>query len=292
MMVILLFIISLLWGSTFVYSKVLLESFSISFIVAWRFTVAFALFAIIFWKKVKFTKRLVRNGSVIGIINGLALVVQLLGLQHTTASNSAFLTTTYILFVPFIEYFVWKTKVTRGILLGIIMSVMGVYLLSFKDLSSFSMNTGDVITIGCGLLYAFQIFFISHYTKVENTYGLVFMQFLISSLVGLIYLGYEMLFAGYTLPLECFSDTTIVTNLLVLSVVATFIPFSLQFYVQKYVSPTTAGVAYLMEPVFALILAVIFLSETITGQSGFGIAMIFAGVLIVSWAQKKIEPLK
>jgi len=286
MMLFLLFIISLLWGSTFIYSKILLDSFSVSFIVACRFSVAFVLFAIIFGKKVKFSRRLLKNGSIIGVINGLALVVQLLGLQYTTASNAAFLTTTYILFVPFIEYFIWETKVTRAVVYGIIIAIFGVYVLSFKDLTSFSMNIGDVITIGCGFIYALQIFFISHYTKVENTYGLVFMQFLISSLVGILYLAYEMLFGGYSIPTECFSDTSIVINLLVLSVVATFIPFSLQFYVQKYVTPTAAGVAYLMEPVFALILAMTFLNENIGIQSGIGIVLVFIGVIIVNRGQK------
>jgi len=284
MLTFLLFIISAFWGSTFIFCKILLEDYGIpiSMIVAFRFTIACLIFTLLFFKRIKFTRRVVKNGSIIALINAIALVVQLAGLQYTTATNSAFITTTYIIFLPIIEYFFWKTKMVKTAIWGILFSLAGVYLLSFPDLAAFSVNPGDLITLFCGFLYAFQIFFISHYSKDENIYTLVFLQFGITALAGWLYLGSEMVFMDKTIPFGMIANAGFLKNMITLAIVGTFIPFALQFYVQKRVTPTVAGVAYLLEPVFAVILASIMLNEQLTMQSAGGMLLIFCGLFIVN----------
>jgi len=284
MLTFLLFIISAFWGSTFIFCKILLEDYGIpiSMIVAFRFTVACLIFTLLFFKRIKFNRRVVKNGSIIALINSIALVVQLAGLQYTSATNSAFITTTYIIFLPVIEYFFWKTKMVKTAVWGILLSLVGVYLLSFPDLTAFSVNPGDLITLFCGLLYAFQIFFISHYSKDENIFTLVFLQFGITALAGWLYLGSEMVFMNKAIPFEMVTNTGFLQNMITLAVLGTFIPFALQFYVQKRVTPTVAGVAYLLEPVFAVILAAFMLNEQMTMQSVVGMLIIFSGLFIVN----------
>jgi len=284
MLTFLLFIISAFWGSTFIFCKILLEDYGIpiSMIVAFRFTIAGLIFTLLFFKRIKFNRRVVKNGSIIALINSIALVVQLAGLQYTSATNSAFITTTYIIFLPVIEYFFWKTKMVKTAVWGILLSLVGVYLLSFPDLTAFSVNPGDLITLFCGLLYAFQIFFISHYSKDENIFTLVFLQFGITALAGWLYLGSEMVFMNKAIPFEMVTNTGFLQNMITLAVLGTFIPFALQFYVQKRVTPTVAGVAYLLEPVFAVILAAFMLNEQMTMQSVVGMLIIFSGLFIVN----------
>lgn len=284
MLTFLLFIISAFWGSTFIFCKILLEDYGIpiSMIVAFRFTIACLIFTLLFFKRIKFNRRVVKNGSIIALINSIALVVQLAGLQYTSATNSAFITTTYIIFLPVIEYFFWKTKMVKTAVWGILLSLVGVYLLSFPDLTAFSVNPGDLITLFCGLLYAFQIFFISHYSKDENIFTLVFLQFGITALAGWLYLGSEMVFMNKAIPFEMVTNTGFLQNMITLAVLGTFIPFALQFYVQKRVTPTVAGVAYLLEPVFAVILAAFMLNEQMTIQSVVGMLIIFSGLFIVN----------
>jgi drug/metabolite transporter (DMT)-like permease len=75
---------------------------------------------------------------------------------------------------------------------------------------------------------------------------------------------------------------------LFLSVFATFIPFSLQFYVQNKIGPTIAAVAYLLEPVFTVILAVIILSEPFGIQTAAGITLILSGIIMVNAGGKSL----
>ncbi|MDA3837399.1 MAG: DMT family transporter [Candidatus Delongbacteria bacterium] len=290
-MLILLIIINLLWASTFIFGKILLNDFSIpvSFIISFRFLVAGITVGIIFWKKITLSKSVMIKGSIIGSINGLAMIFQLVGLQYTTASNSGFLTATYILFLPFIEKLFWRNKIRKIVLLSVTTAFIGVYLLSVSEFGSFQFNIGDIYTIACGLIFAFQIMFISHFTKEANIYSLILIQFMASAVMGFGYLGYEILVIGESIDFSMIFDPTVISTLVFLAIFATFIPFSLQFYVQKRIQPTIAGLAYLMEPIFTVILAVIFLSEGFGWQTFFGILFILLGILMANF--KKSEKL-
>ncbi len=281
-MIFTLIIINLLWASTFIFGKILLETFSVSFLISFRFILAGLVFGMLFRKKIHFSKRIIRNGSVIGGINGLSMLLQIIGLQYTTASNSGFLTATYVLFLPFIEMFLWKKKITPRVYASVIIAFTGVFLLSVADINSISFNKGDLYTIGCGLTFAFQIFFISHYTKKENIYSLLFVQFIVSGIIGLAYMLFEAHAFGIVPDIASALSPKLGSYLLFLAVFATFVPFSLQFYVQNKIGPTIAALAYLLEPVFTVILAVILLSEPFGIQTAVGITLILSGIILVN----------
>ncbi|MDA3884130.1 MAG: DMT family transporter [Candidatus Delongbacteria bacterium] len=289
-MLILLIIINLLWASTFIFGKILLNDFSIpvSFIISFRFLVAGITVGLIFWKKINLSKNVIWKGSVIGSINGLAMIFQLVGLQYTTASNSGFLTATYILFLPFVEKLFWRNKIRNIVLVSVVTAFLGVYLLSVSNFGTLEFNVGDIYTIACGITFAFQIMFISHFTKEKNMYSLIFIQFMASAAMGFGYLGYEMLVIGESIDFGVIFEPKVISTLVFLAIFATFIPFSLQFYVQKKVNPTIAGLAYLMEPVFTVILAVIFLSEGFGWQTFFGILLILSGIVMVNIKKKAV----
>ena len=285
-MAFILILINLLWASTFVLGKILLENFSVSFLISTRFLIAGIIFLIIFRKHIRLDKRVIKNGSIIGIANGAAMLFQVIGLQYTTASNSGFLTATYILFLPFIELILWKKKITVKVYSSVIIAFAGVILLSVSDFSALSFNKGDLYTLACGLTFAFQIFFISHYTRKENIYSLLFVQFIIRGLIGLAYMGVEASLLGVYPNIAGAYNIEPFLYLMFLAVFATFIPFSLQFGVQKKIGPTVAALAYLLEPIFTVILAVAILSEYFGLQTAFGIILILSGIILVSIGKK------
>ena len=290
-MLIILVIINLLWASTFIFGKVLLEDFNlpVSFIISFRFIVAGITVWLIFREKISFSKNVVIKGSIIGAINGLAMIFQLVGLQYTSASNSGFLTATYILLLPFVEKLFWKNKIRKTVLLSVTTAFVGVYLLSVSDIGTFNFNIGDIYTIACGVTFAFQVMFISHFTKEENLYSLIFVQFIASAILGFGYLAYEIFVFGVEVDISSMTDPILLSSLMFLAIFATFIPFSLQFYVQKRIEPTVAGLGYLMEPIFTVILAVIFLSEGFGWQTFFGILLILSGIVMVNFKKKTLS---
>ncbi|MCK5759779.1 MAG: DMT family transporter [Candidatus Delongbacteria bacterium] len=289
-MLIILIIINLLWASTFIFGKVLLEDFNlpVSFIISFRFFVAGITVWLIFRKKISFSKNVIIKGSIIGALNGAAMIFQLVGLQYTTASNSGFLTAIYILFLPFLEKLFWGNKIKKIVILSVVTAFVGVYLLSVNGIGSIDFNIGDIYTIACGVTFAFQVMFISHFTKEENLYSLIFVQFIASAILGFGYLAYEFFAFGVEVDIRSMSDPILLSSLMFLAIFATFIPFSLQFYVQKRIQPTVAGLGYLMEPIFTVILAVIFLSEGFGWQTFVGILLILSGIVMVNLKKKTL----
>ncbi len=68
-----------------------------------------------------------------------------------------------------------------------------------------------------------------------------------------------------------------------LIVLGTLVPYSLQFKVQQKISPIFAGFGYMLEPVFALLMAIVFLNDKITIFNGTGISLIFVSILFVNF---------
>ena len=98
--------------------------------------------------------------------------------------------------------------------------------------------------------------------------------------------GYEIAIAGIMPNFSALTDLKMALYMTFLAVFATFIPFSLQFYVQNKIAPTIAALAYLLEPVFTVILAVILLSEPFGLQTAAGITLILSGIIFVNLGNK------
>jgi len=56
------------------------------------------------------------------IIGFLALFVQTMSLKYTTASNSAFITAAFIIFIPIIKRYVYKTNIKVGFYLAVLLA--------------------------------------------------------------------------------------------------------------------------------------------------------------------------
>lgn len=271
----LLFVITFLWGSTFIFSKVVLPHFSPAFILFIRFFVSALLFFLVFHKQIRLDKKVIRAGLFIGLANGAAMFLQLIGLQFTTATNSGFITSVYIVFVPILEYLGWKKRISRTIPVSILLSLGGIYLLSTGG-ALLHLNRGDILTLFCGAVFALQIYLISYYGRFYDTFTLVFMQFVVTFVMGLA----TALFQGAVVRGTDYLRWDVIGALAVLTLFGTFIPFAMQFFIQKRISPTVAGIIYLSEPVFATLLAFLILGERLATLQLGGIFLILGGILI------------
>ncbi|MBC7456747.1 MAG: DMT family transporter, partial [Bdellovibrionaceae bacterium] len=168
-----LFTAALIWGLSFTLARWSLESFTTSQLLFWRFLLAFvigeALFFIFNRKNFKRSNSDIKIARNTGIFLGLSLLFQIHGLNFTTATNSAFITATYVVMIPFIAYILFKQKIQKhDITLGAL-ALGGMLLLLnvFKD-SNFSFanfNYGDALTLGSAATAAVQIILIGIFSK-------------------------------------------------------------------------------------------------------------------------------
>lgn len=265
-------ITAIIWGSGFVGSAIALEHFTPYQILAGRFLIGAIILSIIFHKKLKtINKSTIIKGTILGIFLYLAFALQTVGLQFTTPSKNAFLTAVNVVIVPFIGFLLYKRKMDFYELTGAVLAMVGVGVLSLK-LSS-DINIGDLLTLGCAVGFAFQIFYTAKYVKESDPILLTLIQMMTAAVIGFI----VVLFKGESFQAV---ETEGLLSLLYLAVFSTTICYVLQTVAQKWISETKTAIILSTEAFWGMVFSVAILGELMTIRMGIGAILILAAIII------------
>jgi drug/metabolite transporter (DMT)-like permease len=277
---ILLVLVTLVWGATFVVIKRALDDISPLLFNAVRMGLAALLMALIYRKELtRFTPGALRAGVVVGILLWLGYEFQTTGLKLTTPSKSGFLTGVSVALVPLILAVGWKRHINRWTLGGVAAAFIGLYLLTVPatdgwGLAQFSsVNRGDLLTLGCALVFAFHIILLGRATQVYR-----FQQ------IAVLQLGVCVLLMTLTVPLV---ETVYVAwtprvlwAIAVTGILGTAAAFTIQAWAQQFTPPTHTALIFALEPVFAWLTSYLVLGERLGGRAAVGAGLILAGVLL------------
>ena len=277
----LLLLTALIWGCAFAVVKNALDSFPPGAIIAMRYLIAAAITGILFRRHLKeLTRGDVARGALVGLLLFGAYIVQTTGLQYTTAGKNAFLTTVYVLLVPFGCALLFHQKLQKSNLIAAVMMLVGIGLLSL-DGQGGGLKPGDILTLICGFLFAGHIIAVEQCQKKTNTYALIVLQFAFCAL----YAGlYNRIFER-GMPLA-FTPGSI-GGLLYIAVFSTTIGMSLQNIGQSMAPASHAVILLSLESVFGVLFSCLLLGEKVTLQMGVGFAIIFAALLVSELAPGK-----
>ncbi len=247
-----------------------------TYLLALRFTIAAIALILVFWRKVmKINKSVYSAGGLLGVFLFVSYFFQTYGLKYTTASKNAFITTLYVILVPFLHWF-FNQRNRREIMSSLPVFV-GLALLSLEDLS---INLGDLLTLICGFFYAVHIVFIDRYTTDTTGHddgaadgGGCGPELDIAPIL-------EGPFDGGVI------DNTMMIGLFYLGIFSTMIGFLLQNVGQKYLTPNTSSILLSFESVFGLIFSVIFLGDPLTVRLMAGCVFMFAAVILSEYRKK------
>ena len=269
-----LILVTIIWGVAFVVVKNALDVIPAVYLVALRFTVATLGLCIVFAPRfAKLNKETLLHGVGIGIVLFLAYVFQTIGCKYTTAGKNAFLTTIYVILVPFINWILTKKRPDGYSLVAAIMSVVGIGLLSLRG--DLSMNIGDVLTLICGLGFALQIVFIARWSQDDDPILLAIIQIGVTAVCSWIFAP----FIDGKLSFEMIKNPEVIRGVLFLAIFSTMICFLLQNICQKYLRPSTAALLMSFESVFGVLSGVIFLHEAMDLKSIIGCCLMFLAVV-------------
>jgi len=218
------------------------------------------------WKNAKLWKA----GILCGIPLFLALNLQQLGLVDTDAGKSAFLTAMYIVIVPIIGIFL-KRKPTIMIPISVVLAVVGLYFLSFAGVPQIS--TGDLLLLGCALMFAVQIVFVDIFADSVDALRLNVIQTLVCTVLSAVVMlltekPTAQAIADCWLPLAY-------TGFLSMGAA-----YSLQIIGQKDLEPTAASLIMSLESVFAVLAGCLLLKETMTVWEILGCVLLFTAVIL------------
>jgi drug/metabolite transporter (DMT)-like permease len=218
------------------------------------------------WK----SKKLWKAGLLCGAPLFLATNLQQLGLVDTDAGKSAFLTAMYIVIVPIIGIF-RKKKPGKLIPVSVSLAVLGLYFLSCVGVTTVS--TGDLLLLGCALMFAVQITFVDKYAQDLDALRLNCLQSLVCTILSAV----AMLFTEqptWSGIQACWLP------LIHVGVFSMGIAYSLQIVGQKDLEPSTASLIMSMESVFAVLFSLLILKEQMTSWETLGCALVFASVIL------------
>ncbi|RDI95332.1 EamA/RhaT family transporter [Meiothermus sp. QL-1] len=266
---------TLFWGSTFVLVKDSLESLVPGQINFARFALASLFFLPFLWRQ---ERALWRSGVELGALLFLAYLTQTVGLQYTTASRSAFITTLYVVMLPlFLGLLGHRLRWTVWMAAGL--AVLGVGLLSYDGSPP---NLGDLWTLGTALCFTFYIWRMERHARRFAALPLTGVQMLTVAGGS----GLWMLFETPRWEADGFPYLAI----LYLGVVASALCIWLQVMGQRSVPAPQAAIVFTLEPVYAAAFAYFMLGERLGAQGLVGAALVVAATLVSQLQGGKPRP--
>ncbi len=277
---------TLIWGGTFALIKDAFTNISPMLFLGLRFGLATLIILPFVYSHLKNTnKKTILAGSILGLFYFAGFVTQTIGLNLTTATKSGFITGTFVVFIPILQLIIERRKPKWYNLVSVLLVLIGLIMLSSKgdNLFEFIMqlgsdfNSGDLFTLICAILFAFQVVYVDIFTKKYNYLPMVFVQLLITGVGGFVL---SFFFSMTSIePIKFTINTSLIFAILYTSIFASVLATVIQLKFQKAVSPTKAGIIFSIEPIFAAIFAYFLLSEKISNFGLVGCVLIFIGLI-------------
>jgi len=271
---------AIVWGVAFVAQRQAAVINPILFVTA-RFTLSalvIAPLALIEHVRAGETRTLAGRSLGVGALIGLCLcagaMMQQWALSSTTATNGGFLTAIYAVFVPLVNWVVFRQAPQKSIVIACVLSLMGAWLLAAGKANA-DWNRGDVILLLSDFIWALHICLISRFmSSTYRPFFLCFFQFAIAAVISGIITLFMRASPGDSLP-------AVIIPLLYTGIVSGGLGFTLQIMAQRHTPPAEASLIMSLESVFAFVGGALVLGERLDRAAMIGCGLILLAVLIV-----------
>ena len=215
-----------------------------------------------------------RKSLLAGLPCGLALFagtsLQQLGLKTVSAGKAGFLSAMYIVLVPVLGLFIGQ-KVKARVWISAALGAVGLYLLCTGGADG-SVSAGDLLVLGCSLMFAVQIQLINHFSDTDSIVLSISQYLTVAVLSAVVMLFTET--PTWTGVVDC------LPLILYGGLVSIAIGYTLQTVAQKYTPPAVASVMMCLESVFATLSGWLVLGEMFSVREGIGaVVMLLAALL-------------
>jgi drug/metabolite transporter (DMT)-like permease len=268
------------WGSTFFLIKDLLDRVPVLDFLAVRFAIATVALWLMFPRALsKVSKERWRPALVLGLLYGVAQILQTAGLAHTPASVSGFITGLYVVCTPLFAALLLRHRIGPATWGAVALAMAGLAVLT---LSGFSIGYGEALTFVSALLYALHIVGLGAWSNAREAMGMTIIQLAVITVVCFVATVPD----GIVLPSEPRDWLSVVY----MAVFAAALALAGQTWAQAHLPPTRSAIIMSMEPVFAAFFAVLLGGESLTARMLIGGAMVLTAMLIVELVpRRKIE---
>ena len=285
-----LILVTLCWGVSYLLMDISLEELDPFTLNAFRFLGAFAIAALVSFKKIRtVNKTTLKYSLLVGFALVFVYIGATLGVKYTSLSNSGFLCALTVVFTPILAWLFFKKAPGKKLTFVVILCFIGIALLTLGDDFSINMEhlKGDLLCLMCAVAYAADLLLTEKAVSHEevDAYNLGVFQLGVTGALNLIMaLIVETPQAPQTMEVW--------SAVIFLSVFCTGVAFVLQPVAQQYTTASHVGVIFTLEPVFAAVVAYFFAGEILSFKAYLGAALMLASIFIMEIDFKTLKKKK
>lgn len=270
-------------GTSFLFSKSLLQSMSPMSVMAVRFVLAFLVLAVIFFPKLRHSsKASIRGGVLLGVLYTVCMIFEMYGLRLVDTGVAALIENMAIVLVPIYAAILTGVPPAKKTMICALLSVVGVGFLSAAQGTLGGSGLGILFAILSAMTYGICILITEKVSREGDPITIGMIQL---GTMGILSLITALAAGSFELP----QTGNQWTMMLVLVLACSCFGFAFQPVGQKHVPAETAAVFTVVNPMTACIIGVTLAGEELNPAKIAGIILIMTALLLynTSSARKK-----
>ena len=260
-------------STSFILSKLAMNSLTPFNLLAVRFLTAFLFLAILFGKKlIRITRTELKYGFLLGVLFTIMMGCELTGLRATDSATTSFIENSAMIFVPILQFVFMKKKLQGAEGLRIALAVSGIAFLTLGA-SGGLLRSGCVYLLGSAIFYAAAILVTNIASRkgdplmigITQVFTIGFLSLIMSCILEQPRLPQGMMEWGMVLGL---------------AIICSGFGFTLQPVAQRGTTAERAGMMCALSPLSASLQGVMILNDQMSINKLAGCIMILLSLLI------------
>lgn len=288
----------IIWGTTFISTKVMLVDFQPVEILFFRFMIGFLALVIVCPHRMEKTSLKEEGVFAAAGLCGICLyyLLENIALTYTLASNVGVIISIAPFFTAILTHFVRKEdgKLTVSFFIGFLVAMAGIALISFPGFKLELNPMGDFLAILAALVWACY----SVLTRKISGFG--YPTILTTRRVffyGILFMIPALFLFDFKLGLERFGKPVYLLNIMFLGLGASAMCFVTWNFAVRVLGAVKTSIYIYMVPVITVVTSVLILKEKVTVLAGIGIGLTLVGLFLSEGKrtvrkEEKDEPVK
>lgn len=270
-----------IWGTTFISSKILLDDFSPIELLLLRFVIGYIILWIMSPRQMKVTDRKHELYFAGAGLTGICLyyLFENVALLYTQASNVGVITSISPFFIGISAHlFLKDEKLKKSFFVGFVFAIVGIAMISFSGQNGVRLNfAGDMLSVVAAMMWGLYAILARkvgdfEYPVIPSTRRMFFYGILMMLPLAFVF--------GFDVKAVQFGTLGNLLNLLYLSVGACAVCFVTWNRAVEILGAIKTSVYIYLIPVITIITSIVVLHEKITWMSAAGTVLTMTGVII------------
>jgi drug/metabolite transporter (DMT)-like permease len=274
-----LFLVALVWGSSYLVAKTATGALPVTTVLFARYAIsALACAALVTFRRRErsWTRAEIRAGSLLGVTQAAVLVLETYGVAHTSAANAGLIISLTIVLTPLLDRTARSRRLPARFFVAVGLCVLAVGLLT-SSTGLHALRFGDALMLAAAVVRAGHVALVGRLTAAQpmNPLHLTTVQTVVGSAL--------LLVPAFTrLPELAHSSADTWSQLIYLALFCSVFAFLAQTWAVQGTSASRASLLLGTEPIWAATIGILLGGERLTVWASLGAVLMVAGTY---WGQ-------